>query len=75
APDAVDDADTTPFETPVTVDLLANDTDIDTPLEDLTVVSATVPAEQGTLVLNDDGTAEFTPADGFEGEATITYTI
>ena len=45
APDAVDDADETAFETAVTVDLLANDTDVDG--DDLTVTEATVPAEQG----------------------------
>ncbi|KIN72244.1 cadherin-like domain-containing protein [Sulfitobacter guttiformis] len=75
APDAVDDADTTDFNTPVTVNLLANDTDIDTPLADLVVSDATVPAEQGTLVNNGDGTVTFTPVTGFAGVATISYTI
>ncbi len=74
APDAVNDADATDFNTPITVDLLANDTDVETP-DDLTVTEATVPVDQGTLVDNDDGTVTFTPADGFEGEATISYTI
>ena len=74
APVAVDDADTTDFNTAVTVDLLANDTDVDNP-EDLVVTDATVPAEQGTLVNNGDGTVTFTPVDGFTGEATISYTI
>ena len=73
APDAVDDADETAFETAVTVDLLANDTDVDG--DDLTVTEATVPAEQGTLVNNGDGTVTFTPAAGFTGTATIAYTI
>ncbi|WP_311201725.1 cadherin-like domain-containing protein [Sulfitobacter sp. S223] len=74
APVAVDDADTTDFNTAVTVDLLANDTDVDNP-EDLVVTDATVPAEQGTLVNNGDGTVTFTPVDGFTGDATISYTI
>jgi len=39
------------------------------------VISATVPEEQGTLELNDDGTVTFTPAEDFTGEAEITYTI
>ncbi|KIN65227.1 putative hemagglutinin/hemolysin-related protein [Sulfitobacter noctilucicola] len=73
APDAVDDADTTDYNTPVTVDLLANDTDIDG--DELTVIEATVPEEQGTLVDNGDGTVTFTPVPGFIGDATITYTI
>jgi CshA-type fibril repeat protein len=74
APIAVDDADVTAFNTSVTVDLLANDIDIDNP-DDLVVTSATVPAGQGTLSDNGDGTFEFTPVDGFTGEATISYTI
>ena len=73
APDAVNDADVTDFNTPVTVDLLANDTDVDG--DDLTVIAATVPAEQGTLVDNGDGTVTFTPSLGYVGEATISYTI
>ncbi|WP_025054124.1 Ig-like domain-containing protein, partial [Sulfitobacter noctilucicola] len=77
APDAVDDSDTTEFETAVTVDLLANDTDVDiaTNGDVITVIEATVPAEQGILVDNGDGTVTFTPADGFSGDATISYTI
>ncbi|MBU2992048.1 cadherin-like domain-containing protein [Octadecabacter sp. 1_MG-2023] len=73
APEAVDDADVTDFNTAVTVDLLDNDFDVDG--DDLTVTSATVPAEQGTLVDNGNGTVTFTPATGFIGEATISYTI
>ena len=72
-PDAVDDADSTPEDTPITVDLLANDTDPDG--DALTVTNASVPADQGTLVDNGDGTVTFTPALNFTGEATITYTI
>ena len=70
-PVAVDDADDTPFETPVTIDVLANDSDVDG--DDLTVTAAT--SADGTVTINDDGTLTFTPADGFEGDATINYTI
>ncbi|WP_299692465.1 Ig-like domain-containing protein [uncultured Tateyamaria sp.] len=73
APDAVDDSDTTDEDTPVIVDLLANDTDVDG--DDISVVEATVPADQGTLEENPDGTFTFTPAPDFNGTATITYTI
>ncbi len=72
-PDAVDDSDTTDEDTPITVDLLANDTDDDG--DTLTVTSATVPADQGTLVDNGDGTVTFTPAPNFNGTATISYEI
>ncbi|NBT32412.1 MAG: hypothetical protein EBT13_11095, partial [Rhodobacteraceae bacterium] len=64
-PDAVDDSDTTQEEVPVTLDLLANDSDVDG--DPLTVISATVPAAQGTLVDNGDGTVTFTPAPNFTG--------
>lgn len=72
-PDAVDGTDTTTADTLVTVDLLANDTDLDG--DTLTVTSATVPALQGTLVDNGDGTVDFTPANGFTGDAVISYDI
>jgi Ca2+-binding RTX toxin-like protein len=72
-PVAGDGADVTDEDTAVTVDLLANDTDLDG--DDLTVITATVPADQGTLVDNGDGTVTFTPAENFNGEATISYEI
>ncbi|MEP0991294.1 MAG: cadherin-like domain-containing protein [Tateyamaria sp.] len=72
-PVAVNDSDVTDEDTSITVDLLANDTDVDG--DELTVISATVPAEQGTLVDNGDGTVTFTPAENFNGEATISYEI
>ena len=73
APEANDDADTTAEDTSIIVDLLANDTDVDG--DDLSVTSVSVPADQGTVVNNGDGTATFTPAPDFNGEATISYTI
>lgn len=73
APVAVDDTDTTDLDTTVTVDLLANDRDVDGDV--LSVTEATVPATQGTLFDNGDGTFDFTPATGFIGDATISYTI
>ena len=71
APEAVDDADTTPFNTPVTVAVLTNDFDVDG--DDINVVAATSP--DGTVDINPDGTITFTPNDGFEGVATVDYTI
>ncbi|WP_299614391.1 tandem-95 repeat protein [uncultured Tateyamaria sp.] len=71
APDAVDDAETTPFNTAVTIPVLDNDTDVDG--DALRVTEATSP--DGDVVVNGDGTLTFTPNDGFEGEATIGYTI
>lgn len=75
-PDAVDDSDTTDFETAVEVNLLANDSDVDNDPSDLTVTAASVPAAQGTLApTGTEGVYTFTPADGFEGTATISYSI
>ncbi len=73
APVANPDSDTTPFNTAITVDLIANDSDVDG--DPLTVTAASVPAGQGSLTDNGDGTVTFTPAPGFSGTATIAYTI
>ncbi|MBE3659613.1 hypothetical protein BOO91_01450 [Vibrio navarrensis] len=56
----------------ITIDVLANDSDVDG--DTLTITGATVPVEQGTVAIV-DGKLEFTPANGFSGKATVTYTI
>ncbi|WP_119008408.1 Ig-like domain-containing protein, partial [Vibrio superstes] len=71
-PAAVDDTATTNEDSPITIDVLANDSDIDG--DDLTITAASVPAEQGTVEIV-DGKLVFTPAKDFNGEATISYTI
>jgi uncharacterized repeat protein (TIGR01451 family) len=70
-PVAVDDSDTTPADTPVTIDVLNNDSDIDG--DTLTVASVT----QGThgSVTNNGGDVTYTPAAGFSGTDSFTYTI
>ena len=70
-PVAVADTATTDEDTPVTIPVLANDSDVDG--DPLTVTSATSP--DGTVVINPDGTITFTPNADFNGTATITYTI
>jgi len=75
APVAVDDTATTPEDTAVLVDLRGNDTDVDNTNDELTISDISVPADQGTFVDNGDGTILFTPAAGFIGEATISYTV
>ncbi|MHA2710301.1 tandem-95 repeat protein, partial [Vibrio owensii] len=67
-----DDSTTTDEDTPVTIDVLPNDTDVDG--DTLTIVNASVPAEQGTVEIV-DGKLVFTPAENFNGEATISYTV
>ncbi|HDU8600805.1 TPA: tandem-95 repeat protein, partial [Vibrio alginolyticus] len=72
APVANDDTAVTDEDTPVTIDVLPNDTDIDG--DTLSIQSASVPSEQGTVEIV-DGKLVFTPAENFHGDAEITYTI
>jgi large repetitive protein len=71
APTATDDAASTNEDTPVTVSVLANDTDPDG--DPLTVTTASAP--NGTVVINANGTITYTPKANFNGTDTITYTI
>ncbi|MBP7502681.1 MAG: tandem-95 repeat protein, partial [Aquabacterium sp.] len=70
APVAVADSATTAEDTPVIIDVLANDTDVDGPA--LSIKSATVDPAQGSVSIV-DGKLVFTPAPNFAGSATITY--
>ncbi|WP_253650915.1 Ig-like domain-containing protein, partial [Vibrio sp. Y29_XK_CS5] len=72
APVAVNDAVSTDEDTAVTIDVLANDSDPEN--DQLTITNASVPAEQGTVAIV-DGKLVFTPAENFNGDATISYTI
>ncbi len=71
APVANDDVATTPEDTPVTLNVLGNDTDVDG--DPLTVTGATSP--DGQVTINPDGTVTFTPNPNFNGTTTVTYTI
>ena len=69
APIAADDRVETSRNTPVTIDVLANDTPNGaTP----TVVTAPL---NGTAVVNPDGTIEYTPNTGFKGVDTLVYEL
>ncbi|MBP6615160.1 MAG: tandem-95 repeat protein, partial [Aquabacterium sp.] len=70
APVASADSTTTVEDTPVTIDVLGNDTDVDGPT--LSIKSATVDPAQGSVSIV-DGKLVFTPAPNFAGSATITY--
>ncbi len=72
APVAKADTAVTDEDTPVTIDVLSNDSDVDG--DKLSIESASVPKEQGTVeVVN--GKLVFTPAENFNGDAEITYTV
>ena len=71
-PDAKDDSAQTPFDTPVTVDVLANDTDPDG--DPLTIKQIEANPSNGTAQIV-DGKIVYTPNAGFEGNDTFEYTI
>ncbi|MDF5417531.1 tandem-95 repeat protein, partial [Vibrio parahaemolyticus] len=72
APNAENDVITTEEDTAVTIDVLVNDSDVEGDV--LNIQSASVPSEQGSVDIV-DGKLVFTPAENFNGEATITYIV
>ncbi len=76
--DAVDDTVSTDEDTPVDIDILANDTGVPN-IESLTVTDP----DNGIVVINDGGTPDdpnddtvtYTPENGFNGTDTFEYTI
>jgi uncharacterized repeat protein (TIGR01451 family) len=86
-PAATDDVDHTRHGTPVTTDVLGNDTEgaASSPLQPGSVVITTpgatdggrtlVVAGQGTWTVRPDGSIRFAPEDGFAGPATIAYQV
>ncbi|MDY6989262.1 MAG: cadherin-like domain-containing protein [Thermodesulfobacteriota bacterium] len=73
-PIANDDGAATSEDTPVDVNVIANDTDADGTI-DGTSVSIVTDAQDGTTFDNGDGTVTYTPAPGFTGTDTFTYTV
>ncbi len=71
-PVAEDDFATTPEDTPVTIDVLANDSDPDHPINPANV-AVTLPPSHGTAVVNADGTVTYTPAANWYGTDVFTY--
>jgi CshA-type fibril repeat protein len=75
APDAVNDVLEGTEDTTLTIQpeqLLGNDTDVDG--DTLTIVEVSNPTN-GTVVLNADGTIDFTPDTNYSGPATFEYTV
>ena len=71
-PEAEDDTATTSEDTPVTIDVLGNDTDSD---GDPLAVIDVIGVSNGFTVVNDDNTITFTPNPNFSGETEFTYLI
>ena len=72
APVAMDDSATTDEDNPVTVEVLANDSDLD---GDTLAVSGTPTATGGAVSVDADGKLTFSPDADFAGLATVDYTI
>ncbi|MBV7267540.1 Ig-like domain-containing protein, partial [Erythrobacter ani] len=70
-PVAVNDTVNTIEDTPVNIDVLANDTDPDG--DTISVIAAS--AASGTVVIEADGTLTYTPNNNFNGTDTINYQI
>ncbi|MBL4613139.1 MAG: tandem-95 repeat protein, partial [Emcibacter sp.] len=66
-PVARDDVAETNEDNSLTIDVLANDTDVDG--DSLSVTSATVNTGQGTVSINDDGTLNYDPGSSYDGLA------
>ncbi len=71
-PNAGNDIATTPPGSPITINVLINDTD---PNGDIPTIVDFTPPTVGEIVINPDGTITYTPDDGFTGTDTFTYTI
>ncbi|MBS0933556.1 tandem-95 repeat protein [Providencia sp. JGM172] len=73
-PVANEDKADTRHNTPVEIDVTANDTDLDGDLDKNSVV-ITQPGTKGTVTIGEDGKLIYTPNKGEHGTDTITYTI
>jgi large repetitive protein len=75
-PVANPDTGTTPYATPVTTNVVANDTTTGAPLNPASVTVTTPPA-QGSVVCNNPtaGSCVYTPPVGFSGQAVYTYQV
>ncbi|WP_129338619.1 beta strand repeat-containing protein [Cellulomonas endophytica] len=75
-PVADDDTASTPTNTPVTVDVLHGDIDPNIPgTSQVLNITATTADHDATVTVNTDGTLTVTPAAGYKGTVTVTYTV
>ncbi len=74
APVAVADATTTAVDTAATIDVLANDSDVDSMTLVITEVG-TPTANGGSVTINADNTVTYVPSAGYVGEDSFAYTV
>ena len=72
APHAVDDSATTNQNSPITIDVLANDSDPD---GDTLTISNLSQAGNGTVALNANNTLTYSPNTGFQGTDSFSYAV
>ncbi|ACU62705.1 Ig-like domain-containing protein [Chitinophaga pinensis] len=73
-PVALNDRGETKANTPVTVDILANDDARNSTLDKTSVEIVASPAH-GTVKVNEDGTVVYTPDPGYTGDDSFTYQV
>ena len=74
-PVAYDDVASTTRNTPVTINLIANDVDADGSIDGASLVIVTSPTQGGQVTNNLDGSVSYTPKRGFRGTDTFTYKV
>jgi VCBS repeat-containing protein len=74
APVANNDTFTVPFNVSELLPVLANDTDVDTPLDIGSIEIGRLPVN-GTVAPTSSGTIRYTPNTGFRGQDTFTYRV
>ncbi|MFK7877331.1 MAG: tandem-95 repeat protein, partial [Paracoccaceae bacterium] len=73
APEVSNDAALTAQSTAIAINVLANDTDVDTPLTDITIVLEDAPTNGTAQIV--EGQILYTPQAGFFGIETFTYSV
>ena len=71
-PTAKDDKIKTNEDTPATIDVLANDIEVD---NELLTISEVTNGKGGSVTINNDGTLTYTPKANFYGTDAFTYTV
>ncbi len=74
-PVANDDTASTPEDTPVDINVLANDTDVDGTIDPTTVSTVSGPAHGSVSVDSISGEVTYTPNTGYDGTDSFTYTV
>lgn len=74
-PVAIADAATTPEDTPVSISVLANDTDVESSLDPASLVIVSGPAHGTAVVQPVTGTISYSPAANYTGSDSFTYQV